>query len=80
MGHGRNGGVTPEQFVRAWEGSASPSEAAEKCRLRSGAYASMRASRYRGMGVKLKKFGARGKVPVEVDVLNKIVSKGRKSS
>lgn len=63
--------VSPEEFVRVWQESESPAEAAKALGLAL-TTTCVRASRYRMAGVKLKKYsGGRG-APVDADALNKL--------
>ena len=64
--------VTPEGFVRAWQGAASLAEVAEKCSMTAMAVSS-RAAAYRRMGVPLKTMSGKGGRPkVNVAELVKI--------
>lgn len=64
--------VSPEKFVQVWQAASCPEDAAVKCGMKRAGYASMRASRYRSMGIPLKKFSSCGKAPIDVNRLTQL--------
>ena len=67
----RQYGVTPEQFVVIWETSDSLAQAAARLGMPPGV-ASARASRYRRLGVNLKRFRGGG-LKMDIDALRRLI-------
>lgn len=68
-----NAEVTPEEFVRTWNSAKTLSEVVRKLGLSSSRYATLRACRYRKIGVNLQRFDNNRKLnPAE---LNRITRK-----
>lgn len=63
--------VTPEEFVRAWQGSSSMAEVAEKTGLRVESVRA-RGHRFRKRGVPLKKLAAQGRPATDWEALKKL--------
>jgi hypothetical protein len=61
--------VTPEQFVTAWQTSATVAEAAERLGMPE-AIASARATDYRAKGIMLKRMPRGGKSRLDVEGLS----------
>jgi len=68
----KNPAVTPEAFVTAWQTSESIKQVVEKTGITEGSVR-FRGSRYRKLGVGLKKFG-RATAKLDVETLNKLAT------
>jgi len=64
--------VSPEEFIRAWQTSASADEVAEKLKMPK-PIVHARATTYRKAGVKLKSMPRKGQGKLDVDALNRLV-------
>jgi hypothetical protein len=65
-------GVTPEQFITAWQTSESADEVAEKLKMPK-PIVHARASFYRQAGLKLKKMPRRSRKGLDVERLNRLI-------
>lgn len=70
--------VTPEEFVLAWHAAKSSQEAADKLGIPK-AQAQARASKYRKLGVKLKRMSRSSGRRVDVDGLNRLIAELEKA-
>jgi hypothetical protein len=69
----RNYDVTPEQFVKTWQGSETTQEVADKLGMPL-PIVFARASAYRKAGVHLKKHKRKGKQGLDVEGLNRLIA------
>lgn len=67
--------ITPETFVTVWQTSVSVDEFCDRTGMKRNS-ATVRASYYRKKGVALKKMkrGGTGRKPLDIDLLNQLVS------
>jgi hypothetical protein len=71
-------GVTPEQFIRAWEKARSAQEVADELGMPK-AIVLARASTYRADGIKLKKMKRGNRKSLDIKGLNKLIEDLRES-
>jgi hypothetical protein len=71
-------GVSPEDFVRAWQAAASAQEVADKLGMPK-AIVLARASNYRADGIELKKMKRQNRKSLDIKGLNRLIQELRES-
>lgn len=69
--------VSPEEFIKVWQTTATRKEVAEKLKMNANA-CSQRAANYRNQGIRLKKLTPPGRAGLDLKKLSALAAKYRK--